>query len=557
MLEPQKFSHTRVLVLLIVLWAVAYLPQLGARSLRLEEGRRATPAREMLATGDWVVPRLYGDVYLNKPPLYFWLVATTGAVTGGVDEFAVRFPAALGVLLAALAMYIGAPRAFNHNARALAALFGLATLIMLVKGPLGEIESFFVFLLIATTLAIWHAIENRSLALWLLAGLFMGAANLTKGPVGLLQVYLVLLPLLIATGRWRKLLSLGHALYLLLGFAPVVLWVIAIHHRTGLTYAELASLWSGQMGVKAVGQVAREPKNFATYLNHYWQLPFECLITALPAVIWAIAAFVPAERRLKQIPRDMWLFFGSGAVALLLPFWLWPTAESRHVIFFYFPIVMLAALYLALAVGDKTPEKQLHLARTTAVISAGLAGAAGVAIAVLGVWLNPLTTTLVAVSACVLGIVMFRRTKRGNLADTPVVSAAAIAAAMLICHGCFVTVFNPWQAPRDRLDIARRQLQQLIPANTPVFTTRSFAVYDAVTRAPKGDGYYNTQFYLPTDTRGLRSLDQLPAARPCIIVIAPAELPTLRERAPAIEVLGEMRVEKGPAPLVVTRLNAQ
>lgn len=553
MFAPQKFSHTRVLVLLIVLWAVAYLPQLGARSLRLEEGRRATPAREMLATGDWVVPRLYGDVYLNKPPLYFWLVAATGAVTGSVDEFAVRFPAALGVLLAALAIYIGAPRSFNHAARILAALFALATLIMLIKGPLGEIESFFVFLLIATTLSIWHAIENRSLTLWLLAGLFMGAANLTKGPVGLLQVYLVLLPFLIATGRWRNLLSLGHALYLLLAFVPVVLWVIAIHHRTELGYSEMAKLWFAQMGITTVGQVARQPKGLTTYLNHYWQLPLEILITALPAVIWAIAAFVPSERRLKQIPRDMWLFFGSGAVALLLPFWLWPTAESRHVIFFYFPIVMLAALYLAHAVGDKTPEKQLRLARITAFVCAVLACAAGVAMAVFAVWFDALTTTLVAVSALVLGVIAFHQVKRAALADMPVISAINIAAAMLICHGCFVTVFNVWQAPRDRIDLARRQLQKLVPADTPVYTARAFSIVNPATGARTGDDYYNLQFYLPASTR---SVLHMPArhTRPCILVLAPDELS--RQVSP-VEVLGEVRIDKGPPPLVVTRLNAQ
>src|SRR5437867_2792555 len=88
-------SRAFVWLILPALWAAAYLPNLGARDLRLEEGRRATPAREMLQTGNSTVPKLYGDPYLSKPPLYFWIVAGFGAVMGEVDELAVRLPAVL------------------------------------------------------------------------------------------------------------------------------------------------------------------------------------------------------------------------------------------------------------------------------------------------------------------------------------------------------------------------------------------------------------------------------------------------------------------------------
>ena len=65
---------------LIAVWALAYLPNLGMRTLRLEEGRRATPAREMLANDDFVRPTMYGETYLSKPPIYFWIVAVIGSI---------------------------------------------------------------------------------------------------------------------------------------------------------------------------------------------------------------------------------------------------------------------------------------------------------------------------------------------------------------------------------------------------------------------------------------------------------------------------------------------
>src|SRR5688500_9488746 len=41
-----------------------------------DEPRYAQCAREMLQTGDWVVPRLYGEPRTAKPPLIYWLQAT-------------------------------------------------------------------------------------------------------------------------------------------------------------------------------------------------------------------------------------------------------------------------------------------------------------------------------------------------------------------------------------------------------------------------------------------------------------------------------------------------
>ena len=62
---PALLERRSFVWILVAVWALAYLPHLGTRLMRLEEGRRATPAREMLQTGDFVHPTLYGKTYLN------------------------------------------------------------------------------------------------------------------------------------------------------------------------------------------------------------------------------------------------------------------------------------------------------------------------------------------------------------------------------------------------------------------------------------------------------------------------------------------------------------
>src|SRR5262249_33249007 len=64
------------------------------------EARAAMDAQTILDDGTWALPHLYGGQFeLQKPPLYYWLVALVARCRGGlVDAWAVRLPAALGAL---------------------------------------------------------------------------------------------------------------------------------------------------------------------------------------------------------------------------------------------------------------------------------------------------------------------------------------------------------------------------------------------------------------------------------------------------------------------------
>jgi 4-amino-4-deoxy-L-arabinose transferase-like glycosyltransferase len=69
------------------------------------EGRVAATAREMAASGDWIVPRLGGEVRLAKPPLPYWAAAAFWRLTGTFDDAWTRLgPALCGVLGALLVM---------------------------------------------------------------------------------------------------------------------------------------------------------------------------------------------------------------------------------------------------------------------------------------------------------------------------------------------------------------------------------------------------------------------------------------------------------------------
>jgi 4-amino-4-deoxy-L-arabinose transferase-like glycosyltransferase len=62
--------------------------------LEPEEARYAEIPRQMLAADQWVVPILHGQEYLDKPPLFYWLVMGSYSVFG-VEDWAARFAAGL------------------------------------------------------------------------------------------------------------------------------------------------------------------------------------------------------------------------------------------------------------------------------------------------------------------------------------------------------------------------------------------------------------------------------------------------------------------------------
>lgn len=95
-------------LILLVLCGVLYFGMLGQRTLwETDEARYAEVAREMVASGDWVTPRLNYVKYFEKPILTYWLVAGAFKILG-VSDYAARLtPAIFGTLSVLLTYLLG------------------------------------------------------------------------------------------------------------------------------------------------------------------------------------------------------------------------------------------------------------------------------------------------------------------------------------------------------------------------------------------------------------------------------------------------------------------
>jgi len=97
-------KHHYIFILLLF-FTLVYLAPLGVRPLVVpDESRYAEVPREMVASGDWVVPQLNGLKYYEKPVMGYWVHALSQQVFGQ-SNFAVRLPCAASIGLVGLLIY--------------------------------------------------------------------------------------------------------------------------------------------------------------------------------------------------------------------------------------------------------------------------------------------------------------------------------------------------------------------------------------------------------------------------------------------------------------------
>lgn len=170
---------------LLALWVFLGLLPLLVRPLwEPDEGRYAEIPREMLATGDWLTPRLNGVLYFEKPPLQYWLSALSMKLFGA-NGAAARLPLALASGLVIWAAWRLAKRLGARDAR-WAPFMAVTGLLAFLVGQILTLDALFSAFLVAALAASVEAVarrrEGRGGLGWTLAAFtFMAGAMLTKG----------------------------------------------------------------------------------------------------------------------------------------------------------------------------------------------------------------------------------------------------------------------------------------------------------------------------------------------------------------------------------------
>ena len=240
--RPDRRAIVAVLLLLL-LCGVLFFHGLKAGELYQTEGLRALVAAEMLRRGDWIVPTVYGEPLLTKPPGMYATIALASCPVGDVTAATARLPSALAASATVLLFYVLFARRIGRRAGIVAASLLPASVMWLQRVPSAEIDLVQLAWVAAALLCFFRALELveappdggrwREWAWWQGALLCVAGGFLTKWTAPAF-FYLTVLPLVILRRQWRCLWRPPHLLAVMLAAALPLAWAVAVMSRTGI-----------------------------------------------------------------------------------------------------------------------------------------------------------------------------------------------------------------------------------------------------------------------------------------------------------------------------------
>ncbi|MCE5287413.1 MAG: glycosyltransferase family 39 protein [Pelosinus sp.] len=190
----------------------------------------AETPKEMYQFNDFVSPRIYGEYWYDKPPMYYWLVAASYKLFG-VSEFSARFPSALLGVCCIWAVYFAVRRLFSQTVAAISSLVLVTSIefFYLTKAAVTDIT-----LCLCLTVALLSFMEKRYYLFYIFAGL----ATLTKGPIGFLFPGAIVFLYLLCARNFSELKNMkipaGIILFALFGLP----WYIVMYNLHGAPFID-------------------------------------------------------------------------------------------------------------------------------------------------------------------------------------------------------------------------------------------------------------------------------------------------------------------------------
>jgi len=321
---------TRPVPLLLLLVALLFFFALGSHELQgSTEARVAGIAMAMHLDNNWVVPQLFREPFLEKPPLSLWLDAGAIRLFGG-STWAVRLASAFAGLFSVMLFY-GMLRKFGRpQTLAFCAALILATMASYWSNVRGVGEDSLLSLGVTTALlAFYQAMhpENQGskAGAWALFTAGMVIATLSKGVLGLAMPGIVIFVYLAVTSVQDKRLRIGDwlkpGLFTLLALVPLMIWLAFLFQRGGMQ-AVGEVLWTNSVG--------RFSGSFVE-AGHYE--PFYYYIAKLPEAFlpWNILVYLGLWHFRKSLVRNRYqLFF---CIWLVAQFTLLTLASSKRTVY--------------------------------------------------------------------------------------------------------------------------------------------------------------------------------------------------------------------------------
>ncbi|MSR58117.1 MAG: glycosyltransferase [Planctomycetaceae bacterium] len=315
--------------------ALVILPKLTYPLLDPDESRYAQIAREMLDSGDLVIPTRHGKPYLDKPPLLYWLT-TASYATFGVSEIAARLVASLAAIGTVLCTFWIGRYLVGLRAAWIGAFLQVNCVGIMLCGRFLFMDSLLTLFTTVSLLAGYAACRGGKFRLipWVCAAIACGLGTLTKGPVA---PVLCLPPLWLscwltqggAPLRWRH-----WAGYAAIAGAVAVPWFVLMAIQEPQAFVDF--IWTHHFDRFVSGLSHEEPFWFYVPVLLVAMLPVSIMI---PAVFTFLARVGSAARPYRTWDVGYLLLFSAWTLALFsassckLPPYILPIIPAMCLVF--------------------------------------------------------------------------------------------------------------------------------------------------------------------------------------------------------------------------------
>jgi 4-amino-4-deoxy-L-arabinose transferase-like glycosyltransferase len=320
----------------------------GLSSLGLvgpDEPRYADVARGMMRSGDYVTPRLFGEPWFEKPPLYYWSAALLFHLQ--TDETMARLPSAFAAGFFLVFWFWFARRFYGDRAAKFSCLI-LAT----TAGWIGFARAAAMDMLLTTTLsaalallAVWLW-ENRAAALWGFYAL-LAVATLAKGPLAIALAGLAVIGYILHQRDWaivrRVLLTPAVS-----AFAAIALpWYALCYARNGSAFVQEFFIRHNVERLVS-GEAIGHPQPFWFYIP----IVLAALFPWTATLLLPLAGLARKGRStLSNNPQHVYLFYW-----IVLPFLFFSAAQNK-LPGYLLPILPPLTLWIGAAIGERYSDQ--------------------------------------------------------------------------------------------------------------------------------------------------------------------------------------------------------
>jgi len=341
-MEIKSTNYKLIIRISFALLAILYLGPLGKVPVhtREDECRRAIIPMEMCISGDYLKPSLNGELYLNKPPLYNWIVAASYQLFGSYDAFSLRFPVVVSILLNGLLIFFVVRKYCSEAVAAMAALaFVTNWRTLTLDSMLGLLEHTLALVVYAGFLWIFIFGEKKKyLYLFLGSYLITAIGLLIKGLPSLAHQGIALLVYFIYAKKIRLLFSWHHlagiALLVLIG--AIFYIPFSIHNHISFS----------AIGEKLFSESAKR-YGFAGVLHFvkiFFDFPLDFIKHFMPWTLFIIVLF--RNGNLRRIFENRFVAFNALLFVANIPIYWMASLKNPHYLYFFLPLLFTVLFYL-------------------------------------------------------------------------------------------------------------------------------------------------------------------------------------------------------------------